>query len=163
MTYDDDQIVAVCDVDDREFGERLVVALAEFGIAVQLFDTAIPPEQYAESASYLLLLFSHNSIQNDVWQSVFMAFATRQKPLCIVRVDDVVLPDVLTASEWVDFSFGFQVGVNGVVYALQNPQVAASGSTTVIRADNAQHRVTRGTLIAFGIWVAGMILLSLIF
>lgn len=159
----DAPIVAVFDAADQAVAQKITEALAEFGFSLQKYDLTIPPERYAPTASYLLLLFSHHVTQSEQWESVFMAFAKRQKPICVARLDDVELPDVLQSIEWVDFAFGFQVGINGLVYALQNPQIASIEATTIVSAHSAQQRINRGTLIAFGMWVVGMIILALIF
>lgn len=156
-------VVVAFDVADEAIAQKITDALAEFNFALQKFDFSVPPEHYAPTAGVLLLLFSQQVTQTDQWESVFMAFAKRQKPICIARLDDVELPTVLKSIEWVDFSFGFQVGINGLVYALQNPHIASLETTTVVSAHSAQQRINCGTLIALGIWIIGMILLALIF
>ncbi len=157
------KIAAVFDAADLAFAEKTADALAQFGFAATLFNYSTPPESYVDTANYLLLIFSQNAQRTEHWQAAFMAFAKRQKPLCVVRVDDVILPDTLLHVEWVDFSFGHQVGINGLVYALQNPKSASIEISTVINTQAAQERVLRGTLIALAILIVGMIILALVF
>ncbi|PJF39364.1 MAG: hypothetical protein CUN55_14555, partial [Phototrophicales bacterium] len=116
-------------------------------------------------AEHVILIFSANAALSNTWQDILDTAIKMQKPFCTVRADETPLPEILAQNEWVDFSLGFQVGINGLVYAMRNPKTPSSDATIHLKtmAAVAQQRINRATLIAFVMWIVGMVVLALIF
>lgn len=154
-------IIAAFDVADAEFAEKLAISLAEFDFTVQLTNLSTRPAHNISDVT-LLLIYSSHVAKSDDWQRMFNAFANRRLPVCVAIVDEVTLPPVLKAVEWVDFLYGYQVGVNGVVQALQHPKLPDTG---VLRLNPfvVQQEVLRGTAIGLALLIVGIIVLALLF
>lgn len=112
-------VLISCNTVDAAFAKQLADDLRMVG-----FNAAIQPQHthtFKDIAiQRLLLVISQTAIDQHTWHPPFEAFAQQGRPICAVRVDTAPIPTDLERYEWVDFTFGYQSGVNGIKMVLMN-------------------------------------------
>ncbi|NDJ87387.1 MAG: hypothetical protein GYB66_16030 [Chloroflexi bacterium] len=107
---------------DGPFAVQLATDLREIG-----FPAYVSTEvNNLKACDTLVLVISPEALSEKTWQRPYELFLSQGKFICSVRLNGVQLPPQLDALEWVDFSLGYQVGVNGLRSAFANKPAAVS-------------------------------------
>ena len=143
---------------DRELALKIAgdLKMAGFDIALQ--------EEVSDITRYdkLILVISEAALAQSVWQQPFETFAAAGKLVCSVQLDETELPEQLARFDWVDFRFGYQVGVNGLRAILQmEPKAIPSEYIPPFEAIETRRRIVISTAIAILLLIIGVILIML--
>ncbi|MCB9436325.1 MAG: toll/interleukin-1 receptor domain-containing protein [Anaerolineales bacterium] len=62
----------------------------------------------------LVLVISPAALEQDAWHTAYETFVKHGRPICAARLDMAAIPPMIDRHEWVDFSLGYQLGINGI-------------------------------------------------
>jgi hypothetical protein len=145
---------------DHEFASKLANDLRVAGFQTTLWQGAGDFTGYDQ----LILVISAAALQAAAWQMPYRAFINAGKLVCSARVDNTELPPQLAALEWVDFSLGYQLGVNGLRVSLRTtPQPVISEPTPLAVPVTASRRMILISIaIAILVLIIGLLLIFVI-
>lgn len=144
---------------DRELAVKIARDLNMAGFEVALQEQATDIAQYEK----LILMISEAALAQGLWQQPFETFAAAGKLICSIRLDEAELPEVLARLDWVDFRFGYQVGVNGLRAILQmEPKAVATEPVVSFSSDETRRRILISTGIAILLLIVGIALILLL-
>lgn len=104
-------VLISCSNHDFAFAEQLAGDLQMLG-----FNAAVHRNGafHNVAGQRLVLVISPTAVEQDAWHTAYETFAKQGRPICAARLDMAAIPPMIDRHEWVDFSLGYQLGINGL-------------------------------------------------
>lgn len=104
-------VLISCINHDLTFAEQLAGDLQMLGFNATVHRNGA---FHGVTSQRLVLVISPAALEHDAWHTAYETFAKQGRPICAARLDMAAIPPMIDRHEWVDFSLGYQLGINGL-------------------------------------------------